>query len=177
MFPPLLRHLLLLPLLLLSIPAWATDQVEIGLALKSLPLLTQKITGSATMAIIYDPANPASETDARSIKAIMDGGQPVPGGVTLTTKLVRVDSLKELAGEKIGFVANGLNAAQFTVLNDALKNSGMLTVSADLNCVQSAACIIGVAAHPSVTIYYNHAAAEKSGISFAPAFIMLAKQV
>ena len=158
-------------------PIQTTDRIEIGLALKSLPLLTQKITGSAVMAVVYNADSPGSKADAVSIKKIMDDGYPVPGGVKLTAQLVSTADLAALSGAKIAFVAGGLGDKDFQALSLAVRGSGILTVSADQACVQSGGCIIAVAARPVVTITYNRAAAENAGVSFAPAFIMLAKQV
>src|SRR5208337_1593410 len=54
---------------LAAAPARATDQKDLAIGLKTLPLMENKITGAAVAAIVFDPANAASKADADAIKA------------------------------------------------------------------------------------------------------------
>src|SRR5262249_34961014 len=56
-----------------------TNQKDLVVGMKTLPLLVNKIVGSATVAIVFDPANPASRSEANSIKAVFDSGFEAPG--------------------------------------------------------------------------------------------------
>lgn len=83
----------------------ATDQADLAVGMKTLPLLTNKITGSATVAVVFDPANAASKSEADAIKAIIEGGLQVSGDVKLSASLVSVGDLGKLSGAKMGWPA------------------------------------------------------------------------
>jgi hypothetical protein len=159
----------------LADPAAATEPLDIQVGLKALPLLTTKITGEATMAVVYDPANAASKADAEGIKKTVDGGIDVPGGVKLSAMLVGVGELSKLSTAKIAFLTAGL-ASQFDAIGAAAAAAGVLTISTDVDCVKAGKCILGIVTKPSVTIYYSKPASEAAKISFSQAFTMLVKQ-
>jgi hypothetical protein len=155
----------------------ATDQLDLKVGLKVLPLLTNKITGAATAAIVYDPANADSKAEADSIKAIIDGGIEAPGGIKLTSLLVGVGELGKLSGAKIAFLAQGISSANLDAVNKAASDAGVLTMSTDLDYVKANKCVLGVVSKPSVQIYYSKAAADAGKIGFAQAFTMLVTQI
>jgi hypothetical protein len=157
-----------------SHPSSATEQKDIVVGLKALPLLTNKITGDAAMAVIYDPANAASKSDAEGIKKIVDGGVDVPGGGKLSATLVGVGELSKMSGYKIAFVTPGLSSHYGAI---GSSSSGVLTITADVDCVKAAKCIVGVVTSPDVAIYYSKPAADAAKIDFSSAFAMLVKQL
>ncbi len=153
---------------------FATDALDLSVELKTLPLLTNKITGQAVVAIIYNPALSESKTEAESLKATIDAGVEAPGGVKLTAILVSTDNLSKLSEAKIGIVtAGGCTDA----VSAAAATYGVLTMSSDLECVKANRCIIGVVSRPSVEIYLSKSAADAAKIGFSQAFIMIVKQV
>jgi hypothetical protein len=160
----------------LCFSAQAADKADLTVGLKTLPLLINKITGSATMAVIYDPANPASKTEADEIKGILDGGIDAPGGVKITGALVPVSELGKLSDAKLAYVTGGLKSS-FDAIASAAASSGVLTMSTDLDCVKSNKCVLGIVSKPSVDIFYSKAAADTGKVGFAQAFMMLAKQI
>ena len=157
--------------------AWATDQRDISVALRTLPLLTHKITSPAAVAIVYNPANPESKTDAETIKSIIDGGLEAPGGTKLVAAMVSVAELTKLHDVKIAFLAHGLPSTDYASVSAAASATGVLTICTDTDCVKANKCILGIASKPQVEIYYSPVAAALADISFAPAFSMLVKQV
>jgi hypothetical protein len=157
--------------------AGATDQQDLAVALKTLPLLTNKIASPAVVAVLYDQAVPASKNDAEKIKSVFDGGLKAPGDIHLDVQLVGMTELSQLSKAKIAFVAEGLPMADYSPIRTAASAAGTLTISADQECVKTAACVLGVSSKPQVEVYYNPAAAEAARIGFASAFTMLAKQV
>lgn len=161
-----------------SIPAtvWATDKTDITVGLKTLPLLSNKISGAAVMAVIYDPANAASKADADSVVAAVGDGIDAPGGVKVTTMLVATSELSKLSQVKLAFIAGGLKNS-FDQIAAAAASNGVLTMSTDLDCVKSGKCVLGIVSTPSVDIYFSKTAADNAKIGFASAFAMLAKQV
>jgi hypothetical protein len=161
--------------LALAMPAVATERLDIQVGTKALPLLTNKMSGDVPMAVVYDPANAESKTDAEGIKKVVDDGIDVPGGIKLSAMLVGVGELSKLSTAKIAFLTPGLSA-HFDAIGAAAAGAGVLTISTDVDCVKAGKCIIGVVTKPSVTIYFSKAASEAAKISFSQAFIMLVKQ-
>ncbi len=160
---------------LLSLPALATEQSDIDASLKALPLLINKISGDATMAIVYDPADATSKNDAQAIQSIVQAGVQIPGGGKLSTILVGINELGKLSRAKIAFLTPGITS-HYDDINTATSAASILTFSTDIDCVKAAKCIIGVVTKPSVIIYYSKPAAEAAKIEFSQNFSMLVKQ-
>jgi len=127
------------------------------------------------MAIVYDPANAVSRTDAESIKKIVDSGIKIQGGGKLDAILVSVSELGKLSRAKIAFLTPGLSA-HYTAINRATSAASIITITTDIECVRVAKCIIGVSTQPNLTIYYSKEAADNAKIEFSQAFSMLVKQ-
>jgi hypothetical protein len=155
----------------------ATSELDLSVGLKTLPLLTTKPTNPVAMAVVYEAGNPVSKNDAEAIKAAVDAGLEIPGNIKVTAQLVSTAELGRLNGFKIAFLAQALSSTVFSSIHAAASKDGLLTISTDLQCVKSGKCVLGIVARPRVEIYYSPAAAQDAGIDFAPAFIMLAKQV
>jgi hypothetical protein len=173
------RIILMMLVSLFTVPSYAsaaTDAEDLSVGIKTLPLLTNKITGTATLAIIFDPTNSASKDEASKIKAILDGGFEAPGDLKLIGILVPVSDLKRLEGSKIAVITSGLSA-YFNSINHAAAANNILTISTDLNCVENNKCILGIISKPHVEIYFSKTAADEAQITFGQAFNMLVKQI
>jgi hypothetical protein len=157
--------------------AMATDQLDVSVGLKTLPLLTPKITGPATVAIVFDPSNAESKADADAIKAVIDGGLEAPGGVKLVALMVAVGEIGKVSGAKIAILTRGAGKSAFDGLATAATAAGVLSMSTDLDCVKASKCVLGIQSKPSVDIYFSKAAADAAKLVFSPAFAMLAKQI
>lgn len=126
-----------------------------------------------TVALVYDPANPASKADADAIAALFAGGIS-EGGSSLTAKSVDVASL----GDGSGYVA--LIAAQSATSDKimlAAKAHHIPCITADTGSVQSGRCVMSVHSDPKVEIIVNHGAAQAAGVSFQSAFRMLIHEI
>ncbi|MEJ0062561.1 MAG: hypothetical protein WDO70_05020 [Alphaproteobacteria bacterium] len=163
--------------LLVARPVWATDQQDLSVALKTLPLLTNKMTSPTAIAIVYNPASAASREDAESIKSIIDGGLEAPGGIKLLARLTSTEELSGLSAVKIAFMAHELPETDYGRVNEAASKAGVLTICTDIGCVKANKCVLGVVSRPQVVVYYSPVAAEAAKIGFAAAFTMLVKQV
>ena len=152
----------------------ALEQIDLSIGLKTLPLLSTKLSGAVVMAIIFDPANAASKSEADQLQALLGSGLDAPGGVRISGMLVPISDLAKLSQAKLAFVTTG-NKGAFDAI--AAASAGILTMSTDLDCVRSNKCVLGIVSKPSVTIFYSRAAADAAKISFAEAFAMLAKLV
>jgi len=155
----------------------ATDQTDLSIGLKSLPLLTTKIASPATLAIVFDPASPDSKADADGLKSFVDAGLEGPGGVKLVSLMVGIGELAKLSSAKIVVLAKGVNKSAFDAISTAASAAGALSFSADLDCVKSNKCVLGIVSKPSVEIYFSRAAADAAKVGFSPAFAMLAKPI
>ena len=167
----------LLVVLLLSSAARATDQLDLSIALKTLPLLTNKMTGSTNVAVIYDPAIPATRVDAEAIKSILDNDLAPPDDLKLVTQLISTNQMSGMGTVKIAFLAHGLPQSDFTTIYNASSTAGALTICTDIECVKENQCILGIVSKPQVQVYYSASAAEAAKVTFASAFTMLAKQI
>ncbi len=157
--------------------AHATDQLDISTGLKTLLLMTNRVSGLIAVAVVFDPANPESRMDAENIRSAIDSGNGVPGGLKMTAELVGYTSFLKSTDAKVAFLAKAIPVSSFDTISATAQSSGILTISTDLDCVKSGKCVLGIMSKPRVEIYYSPAAAEAAHINFAPAFIMLAKQV
>lgn len=154
----------------------ATDKDDLAVGVKTLPLLVKKIEGSADVAIVFNPSDATSKSEADGIKSAFDAGIAAPGGVKLTGVLVPVSDLGKIASTKIVVLTGGLKA-NFDAIASAVSGAGALSLSTDMDCVKSDKCILGVVSKPSVEIYYSEKAAEAAKVSFTPAFTMLVKKI
>ena len=154
--------------------AYATDEFDLSVELKTLPLLTNKISGTTVIAVIYNPAVPDSKTEANNIKELIDSGMEAPGEVKLSARLVSTTDLSGLGDSKIGVVAKGACTEE---MSTAATAKGILTISSELDCVRAHRCIIGVISRPNVRIFLSRSAADAAHVEFSKAFIMLVKQV
>ena len=130
------------------------------------------VSGSdRVVAIVYDGA---SEAAAQELAAALDGGLSA-GRVTLTGRLVPASEAASISGAHAAVLLGGA-AADASVAN-AVNASGAMSVSTDLSCVESGACVMGVQSAPSVRILVNRGNAEAASVSFAAAFAMMIEEI
>ena len=97
------------------------------------------------------------------------------GGVTLNPRRVTVGAL--LASRaRIIIVPEGQTAAQ-PAIAAAARSLGAVTLSTDMNCVQSRLCVVGVRALPRVEIVVSRDAAAASRVSFSQAFRVMIREI
>ncbi len=158
-----------------STTALATDELDLSVGLKTLPLLRDHIVGQINMAIVFDDANPESRRDAAAIKAAVDNGIEVPGGEKLRAMMVPSRELPALKGASMIFLAKGAGPEAFDSVAQSASANGILSMSADVKCVRANKCVLGIVSRPTVEIYYSRVAATASRVGFSSAFVMLAK--
>lgn len=153
-----------------------TTARDVEVAARAVAFLASKPTGEQPTAIVYDPANAESQADADALKAILSGGVNA-GKVTLgAPKLVAVGDLGGLAGMQVAFVAKGTGSHHAAIAAAAAAQK-TLTMSADLECVRSGSCVVGIQGQPNVEIYISKQASQASGQEFSSAFLMMAKEI
>jgi hypothetical protein len=72
----------------------------------------------------------------------------------------------------VGFVAAATEAGYAAISEFARKN-GVVTISAELSCVRSGICAVGIASTPRVEVIVNRQVSEMSGVDFTEAFRMM----
>lgn len=153
-----------------------TDRADLSVGMKTLPLLDDKITGTATLAIVFDPANPASKQEADDIKNILNTNFQGPVDLKLIGILVPVTDLVKIDGSRIAVLTSGLGT-YYNTISDAVAGRGILTMSTDLACVTENKCILGLVSKPHVEIYYSKTAAENAKVTFGQVFALLVKEI
>jgi hypothetical protein len=123
-----------------------------------------------TVAIVYDAASAA---EAEALHALMSGGMSA-GRVTLTSRLVPASDASSVAGADAAIMLGGAASGATAT---AVTSQGILTVSTDLGCVQSGACVMGVQSSPAVRILLNRSAASTASVSFETAFSMMVEEL
>lgn len=154
----------------------ATNQADLLVGMKTLPLLSNKITGTVEFSIIYDPSSPESQVEAVQIKAILDGRFEVPGDIRISSLLVPVMQLDKMANSRLAVLTGGLSH-YYPAIGKMAASYHVLTMSTDLECVKANQCILGIVSKPHVEIYYSKIASDNAGISFGQVFTLLVKQI
>jgi hypothetical protein len=167
----------LLSVLAFAFPAGAaTGKSDLAVGVNTLPLLVDRITGTVTLAIVYDPANAASKQEAEGIKAMLEDDFTMPVDTKLVPSLVPVDELDKMSHSRIAVITEGVSR-HYDAINSAAVKGHILTMSTMLDCVRANKCALGIVSRPHADIYYSKTAAEAANIIFSPAFTMLAKPI
>ena len=150
--------------------ALADGAREVQVAGRTLGFLENAPSGKVVMAIVFDPSKPASVAEKDEIMGAIGAGMTA-GSATVVGKPVEVSGIGD-AG--VIYVTHGAN---YAAAGAAGKSKKVLTISSDMACVQSGACVMGVAASPKVEIVVNHASATAIGATFKAAFKMMIKEI
>ncbi|BAI73455.1 hypothetical protein AZL_028170 [Azospirillum sp. B510] len=149
---------------------------DVQVIAKTLGFTVPPLTGAVKVAVVFDPASPASQKDADDLKGILGSGLAV-GAATLSPVLVPIAQLDAgLNGTGLVLVTSGLSAQQERVFA-AAKAKKLISVSPDAACVRSGHCVMGIKSEPKVEIVINKSAADASSVSFAPAFRMMISEI
>lgn len=156
----------------LAMPMAAAD-LNLPVATRVISFLQPAPTGTVPTAIVYEPGNAASESEAASIER---AGPLAAGRGTLRLKRVSANALGGLAGVRVAFVTSGLRDQQVQIGAAAARLS-ILTITSDLGCVQAGHCAVAISSSPRVQITVSRAAAKAANIHFGSAFLMLVKEI
>ncbi len=141
---------------------------------RTLGFVGDGMSGPAVVGIVYAPADPASRHEAELVKAVIGDAMPA-GRVVLRARLVPVGEVPDVTGVQALYVTSGLGA-DMDLVAGAARRLHVPTISADMACVQSGACVVGFSSEPTVQITIDRAAAERSGVRFLQAFRMLVRE-
>ena len=90
--------------------------------------------------------------------------------------MTAVSGFSSAPSDSVVYVANGMGA-HHAAIGGVVKSSGVLSVSIDRACVDSAGCSMFVSSSPKVEIVLNKGAVEGSGIEFQAAFKMMVTEI
>lgn len=159
------------------VPSYALDQSDLRASLKTLLLLTVKPKESSILAVLYNPHDHKSRSEAEEIVNSINNGDVLPEGLKLNAQSMSATTFAWIPNVKVAFLTQGVTAEFYDDIARTSAEFGVLTISADLACVKAHKCVLGIETKPSVEIYYSPAAAEAAHITFTHALVMLAEQV
>ncbi len=119
------------------------------------------------IAIIYNPADPLSEKEARNIERLVnnDAGR-------LRSRMVTVSGLDRLKGAGFAILTSGLKN-YFDRLGDELKKNKILSFSLDKDCVLHSCCAVYIHSEGRVEILVNKETVDIIEARFNPVFMMM----
>lgn len=161
-------------MLLLIPPAVHADGArEIQVAARTLSFLDGGPSGKVVFAIVFDPSKPASVAEKDEVMSALGSGMAA-GGATVVGRPVEFLALGSAGDAGAFYLTHGVN---YTAAGAFAKAKKILSISSDMACVQSGACVMGVAATPKVEIVVNSATAAAIGAKFKAAFKMMIKEI
>ena len=141
---------------------------------RTLGFVGDGMSGVAVVGIVFAPTVPASRHEAELILAVIGDDMPA-GRVELRGRLVPLGQLSDVTGIQALYVTERL-AGSMDLVFGAAERLHVPTISADIGCVQSGACVVGFSSEPTVQIIIDRGAAERTGVRFQRAFRMLVRE-
>jgi hypothetical protein len=135
--------------------------------------LQPSLSGQVTAAIVYQPGDPLSEGEARTIEHALGSGLVV-GSLRLTPRRVSMSALDQLSGVRVAFVTKGTN---YRGIAAAAAPLSILTISSDPACAQAGYCVVSIVSTSRVQITVSRAAASAARLRFSSGFLMLIKEI
>lgn len=170
----LLRCVATLVIALFQAPAasaqMADNAVRVGGRVVS--FLQPPLNGQVTAAILYDPGDPASVSEAAAIDRALGSGMTI-GSLTLKPRKVSTNALGGLGDAKVAFVTRGIN---YRAIAAVTAPRSIITITSDNACVQAGYCIVAISATPKVQITVSRNARTAARLRFSAAFLMLVKE-
>lgn len=151
--------------------AASLSQKDVQIMAKAIGFLDPPPSGPATVAIAYDPSNPASKQDADEIAGFFGDGLKA-GAATLTAKVTEVGKLAA-GGFVAVVVASGVKPDQ---VYSVTKSQHVACITPDATAVQAGQCLMSIKSSPKVEILISRAAMTGSGVGFSSAFLLMAHE-
>ena len=158
----------------LATAAGATSLKDLQVGIRGVEFLTEPPRGQVPVAIIQDSQNKASQQDAHAIIGWL-AGMSRSAKVEFVPVVVDARDLDTAPQYRVAIVAGGVDA-HFVKVLDYARRHGTLTITADISCVRSGNCVLGVATEPSVEVVVSRQASLACGVDFVRAFRMMVKE-
>lgn len=128
---------------------------------------TPKTSEKPSMAIIYDPNNTHSLSDARQMETLIKTDRK-----NFTTQLVPISSINSMPDATYAFVTNGLQS-NFPTIKDTLGSKNILSFTLDRSCVEQDTCAVYINSENRVEIVINKDITDATQAAFKPVFLMM----
>jgi hypothetical protein len=151
--------------------SFATTLKDVQIGVRVVDFLITPLAPKSPLAIIFDSRNKESQEDAHNIMTWLSE-ETLGSKTVLLPVLVDVHKLDELHDVRVGYVAAATEVGYPTILEFAKKNSAVI-ISAELSCVRSGSCTIGVSSDPRIEVIVNRRVSQVSGVNFTEAFRMM----
>lgn len=152
--------------------AASLTQKDVQILAKAIGFLEPPPSGNGTVAIAYEPSDPASRQDADAIAGYFGTGLQA-GSATLKATVTAVGQLS--AGGFVAVVAAaGVKVDQVAAATRALH---VACITSDATAVQSGQCVMSVKSEPKVEILISRSAAASSNVGFGSAFLLMAHEI
>jgi hypothetical protein len=162
--------------LLAATPAAAIDvtPADLQAAVRSLGFLVSLQNRSVVLiGVVYNGADPAARTQAQRAAADLSR-LAGPGSATVSALAV---SVQELPGQHFdALYLMSLAADQSRPIADYVRNRGVVSVSADPQCLEMQTCVLMVQARSSMSVVLDTGLAKAAGAKFSTVFTMLVKR-
>ncbi|MGD0434589.1 MAG: hypothetical protein ABSA58_26220 [Acetobacteraceae bacterium] len=152
--------------------AASLTQKDVQILAKAIGFLEPPPSGNGTVAIAYDPADPASKQDADAIASYFGEGLKA-GNAVLKPVVTAVGQLSS-GGFVAVVAAAGVKVDQVATATRALH---VACITADATAVQSGQCVMSVKSDPKVEILISRSAAASSNVGFGSAFLLMAHEI
>jgi hypothetical protein len=167
----------LLPMLVrqdmaLAVPASPTLQ-DLQIAGRVLAFQDPRPAPDVTVAIVFDPADPASRQEADALVGLIGPGLTV-GDLVLHAVRTEQGQLAGLGTANAVLATAGVNQA---VLGSALSRRRIACLTRHPDQVEHGACTVAICTEPSVEIVVNERNAGADGVRFATAFRMMVREL
>ncbi len=124
--------------------------------------------------VVFDAK--VAETKVEADAIVKEYGDAIElGRTTYAIELVEASNYKRRAADaSMLYFTKNLSVPFETIAQDTA-NSGLITASANLECVRAGVCVLGVASRPRVLVLISPEAASNVAIEFGQQFMLLAK--
>ena len=152
-----------------------TTMKDVMVAVRTLGFVENPPQGPVDFAVIYDPTKEDSINDKDNTYAVLDGGTPV-GPAIIRTVPITISELSRLKEFKFILLTAGIDKI-IPKITELTKNTGILTISTNLDYVRKGQCVLGIVSEPMVKVLINRDASNNNGISFAVFFRMMITEI
>jgi hypothetical protein len=146
---------------------------EVEVAGRVLHFQADQPSGPVKLAVVYNPADPDSRTEAAALMGLLAGGLAV-GDLVLQPVQVAQSHLGAGGGFGAVFETIGVDDS---LLGRALRQWQIPCITRHLQQVDHGACTVAIRSAPGVSIILSAANASADGVRFATAFRMMVDEL
>ena len=161
-------------LLAINAPSAKADTISkknFEILTKSLGFMIGGPSGSAKVAVIYDPNVQSTVSSADKIIELFSPEIKGPK-VTLTAEKIAVTDKDRFENFEALYLVSGMEQ-HYNAIFEIASQENIITISDNVTCVDADKCVIAIRTEPNVDIFYSSNAAKATGTEFATAFNMM----